>query len=251
MAQTAINLYSVRELDEPMLDILDRVADAGYDGVQFSGGLRDASPDEVKEKLEETGLEPTGAHVGIDDLEHDLESTREIYQETLGCDSAVVPYLSADHFGTVEAVEHTAGRLTSLGHRLSSADWALHYHNHAHEFIELEADERGRNGFERFIDSSNKVGIELDVGWVLYGGEDPVELIEAYGDRMDLIHMKDVDVDAERDDCFREIGDGDVDMQACADAAREAGASWLIYEHDAPEDPAATIDAGAEYLNSL
>ncbi|PSP71903.1 sugar phosphate isomerase/epimerase, partial [Halobacteriales archaeon QH_6_68_27] len=37
MVRTAINLYSVRELDLPMPEILDRVAAAGYDGVQFSG----------------------------------------------------------------------------------------------------------------------------------------------------------------------------------------------------------------------
>ncbi len=48
-----------------------------------------------------------------------------------------------------------------------------------------------------------------------------------------------------------EIGEGDVDMQACADAAREADVEWLIYEHDMPDDPAASIETGAAFLESL
>ena len=39
-----MNLYTVRELNEPLLDVLDRIADAGYDGVQF-GGFGDAGVD--------------------------------------------------------------------------------------------------------------------------------------------------------------------------------------------------------------
>ncbi|WP_276256287.1 sugar phosphate isomerase/epimerase family protein [Halomontanus rarus] len=246
MAKTAINLYSVRDLDEPMLEILDRVADAGYDGVQFSGGLRDASPEEIVDKLEETGLEVTGTHVGIDALEDELEETYELYGETLDSPSAVVPYIDAEHFESAEAVEATADRVAAVAADAADYDWPVHYHNHAHEFVEIGD---GETAFERFADLAEDVGLELDVGWALVGGHDPVALIERYGDRIDLLHMKDMVTDEERG--FREIGEGDVDMQACADAARDADVDWLIYEHDMPDDPAASIDTGAEFLGSL
>jgi len=84
---------------------------------------------------------------------------------------------------------------------------------------------------------------------VLVGGENPAELIERYENQVDLVHMKDMDTSVDRG--FVEIGTGDVDMEACADAADDAGATWLIYEHDQPEDPAASIDAGADFLNDL
>jgi len=64
---------------------------------------------------------------------------------------------------------------------------------------------------------------------------------------MPLIHMKDMTADGE----FAEIGEGVVDMAGCAAAAADAGGEWLIYEHDEPADPAASIDAGAEFLESL
>jgi len=248
MARTAINLYSVRELDEPLPEILERVADAGYDGVQFSGGLGDADIEAVTEVLDRTGLETTGAHVDIAELEHELEETQALYQETLGCDSAVVPYLSANHFASMRAVEHTAGRLTSLAHRLSDKGWKLHYHNHDHEFAELDDDTLA---FDAFAAEASEIGLEVDVGWVQYAGYNPVDLINEYAERIDIVHLKDVAADAPRDECFRELGEGDVDVQACADAARDANASWLVYEHDEPENPVESITHGADLLNSL
>jgi sugar phosphate isomerase/epimerase len=243
--RTAINLFTVRELEGSMDEVLDRVAAAGYDGVQFSGGLRGASPGAVRETLDEVGLSATPAHVGIGQLENDLGETVETYGETIGCSGAVVPALDEETFATSDAVGAAARRLSELGDRLAARDWRLHYHNHAFEFTDLD----GGTAFDRLVErSDDAVGVELDVGWALAGGEDPAALLSRLGDRVDLVHMKDVDVESQRP---REIGEGDVDMQACADAARRAGADWLIYEHDAPDDPAASIEVGADYLETL
>jgi len=241
MARTAINVYSVRELDEPTTAVLDRVADAGYDGVQFSGRHTPMNddPDEIAEKLDERDLDVTPAHIGMGDLEDNHEEVIEVY-ETVGVDAAVIPHLSGEHFESAEAVDATAERVNDL----ADESWDLYYHNHAHEYVDLD----GEWAFERFIDATD-VGIELDVGWALVGGDDPAERIRSLGDRADVLHLKDMDTSVDRG--FVEIGEGDVDMRACADAAAEVGTEWLIYEHDDPEDPAGTIDHGADFLNSL
>jgi sugar phosphate isomerase/epimerase len=245
MAKTAINLYSVRDLDEPMLDILDRVADAGYDGVQISGGFRDATAEETAVHMDERGLDVVPPHVDVDALETDLDETLAAYQDTLEASGAVVPWLSAEHFESRAAVDETAQRLDALAAEVADHGWDLHYHNHAHEFVDL-GDE---NAFERFVRQTDDVRIELDVGWALVGGADPPQLIREYGDRIDLLHMKDMDASEERG--FREIGEGDVDMAACAAAGRDVGVDWFIYEHDEPADPAASIDAGGAFLADL
>lgn len=180
MPKTAINLYSVRELDEHLLEILDRVAVAGYDGVQFSSGFRDADPVDVVSKLEETGLATPGAHIDIDTLESDFEATYERYAERLDCKGAVIPYLGEDHFESVESVETAAERVNALASKASEFDWTIHYHNHAHEFTELE----NSTAFDQFIDSAEDIQIELDIGWALVGGTDPAELINTYNERI-------------------------------------------------------------------
>ncbi|WP_227379377.1 sugar phosphate isomerase/epimerase family protein [Haladaptatus halobius] len=248
MARTAINVYSVRELEESVPKVLNRVAEAGYDGVQFSGRHTplEGDPEKIAAVLKETGLDVTPAHVNMNDLQDHRKKMLSTY-EMVGVEDVAVPYLPATNFESVAAVEETATYLADLSDELNKTGWGLHYHNHEHEFVDLG---NGLTGFEALIDKTN-IGIELDVGWALYAGHDPIELIEEYGDRMELIHMKDVDTSAPRDKCFREIGKGDVDMRGCAKAAREAGAEWLIYEHDDPNDPLASITNGVKYLNTL
>ncbi|MFB6173218.1 MAG: sugar phosphate isomerase/epimerase family protein [Halobacteriales archaeon] len=237
MVHTAINLYSVRDIDLPMAEVLERCADAGYDGVQFSGGFGDLSPDELAAKLDDLGLAVTDAHVDIGDLEADPAGVVEAH-EVIGAGGAVVPWLDPEDFESRAAVEATAERVDAVAASLTDYGFVCHYHNHAHEFTEFG----GTNAYELFAELTD-VLLEPDVGWIETAGHDPVEILERYGDRVEIVHMKDMD-----DGEFCEIGEGDVDMQACADAAREIDAEWLVYEHDQPDDPAASIDRGAEFL---
>ncbi|MDF2906301.1 MAG: Xylose isomerase domain protein barrel [Herbinix sp.] len=52
--------------------------------------------------------------------------------------------------------------------------------------------------------SENDVGLQIDVGWVLYGGVDPVEYLLACKDFVRSVHFKDLKKD------FREQLDGDI-----------------------------------------
>lgn len=248
MVLTAINVYSMRDIDESVTGVIDRVASAGYDGIQFSGQHTplDGDPDAIRRKLNETGLDVPAAHVGILDLENNMNEILSTY-EIVGVDGFVVSFLPESNFESVSAVEDTAAKLNDFGDELSGRGLTLHYHNHAHEFDELED---GTTGFEALVERT-EVGIELDVGWALYAGVDPADLIERYGHRMDLIHMKDVDVSAARNECCREIGEGDVDMHRCAAEARRVGSEWLVYGHDAPADPIVSVRSGADFLTSV
>lgn len=239
MVKIGINIYSLRELDEPMLDVIDRVADEDYDGIQF-GGFGDATAEEVRDKLDERGLEAVpAAHVGFTDLQNDLGDLQGTHQGTMSCPRAVLSYLDESYFADESTVEETVSKVTALTRKVTEAGWDLHYHNHDQELITLGEE----TALDRLLRRADGLGLEPDVGWLHTGGADPVSIIERYADRIDVVHMKDM-ANGE----FREIGDGEVDMTACATAARAADASWLVYEHDQPEDPTASIEAGAEFL---
>lgn len=239
MARTAINLYSVRSLEEPLPRTLDRVAAAGYDGVQFFGGFGALTVAEAAEELAERDLDAAPAHVGIEDLESAPDDVAESYL-TIGADGLVVPHIDEAAFASAEEARETGARLDALADRLPDGI-GLHYHNHDHEFVDCD----GALAFDVFADASS-VGLEIDVGWVHTAGHDPVELLERYGDRVDIVHMKDM-ADGE----FTELGAGAVDIPGCAAAALDNGTSWLVYENDQPADPVASIDRGAEVLQSL
>ncbi|MDG5821038.1 sugar phosphate isomerase/epimerase [Natronococcus sp. A-GB7] len=243
MPKTAINLYSVRELDASTIEVIERVADAGYDGVQFAGedSPLHADPDELAETLEACGLEVAPPHVGVETLEDDLETVREAYAP-LEVDGVVVPWLDPEQFESAATVDETAARLDGLAAELADEGWTLSYHNHDHEYADL-GDERA---FERFLEATD-VGIELDVGWALAAGDDPAQRLRELEGRVRTVHLKDMNVGG-AEPTFAELGEGDLDVQACVEAAADAGAEWLVYEHDDPDDPAASLEHGAAFL---
>ena len=82
----AVQLYSVRDHindGKDMLDVLGKVKEIGFDGVEFAGyfGL---SAEELKARCDELGLTVVGSHLGLDDfLPENLEKTLN-YGKTLG-----------------------------------------------------------------------------------------------------------------------------------------------------------------------
>lgn len=241
--RTAINVYSVRDLDESTESIVRRVAQAGYDGIQFSGHRSPLSGngDSISELLAETDLEVTPPHVGMDTLIGDRPAVLSAFAP-FDVDAVVIPAIDPEHFTSGDSVDAIAARVTRLADDLTADDWCLHYHNHAFEYRDIG----GEIAFDRFVRRTD-VGIELDVGWAHVGGDDPAARIRSLGDRVRLVHMKDVDETG--DPC--EIGDGVVDMPACARAAADAGTEWLIYEHDQPTNPVRSIAHGADVLASI
>ncbi|WP_121740838.1 sugar phosphate isomerase/epimerase family protein [Natronorubrum halophilum] len=244
MPQTAIQLYTLRGIDDPLPRILENVATTSFDGVEFAHRVRDADIDTVATTLERAGLAAASAHVGLEDLEESLEETLSTY-DRLGCDTLVVPYLDETHFESSEAVRSTAERLSTMAGTVADRGFDLHYHNHDHEFVDCG----DRTAMEELLDESDDgLGFELDLGWAVAGGLDPVALLERYGDRISLVHFADVDTETMSP---AELDEGDVDLEACLDAAQAADVEWYVYEHDEPTNPRESLEHGAAVLDSF
>ncbi|SFT00308.1 sugar phosphate isomerase/epimerase family protein [Halostagnicola kamekurae] len=244
MTRTAIQLYSLRDLEEPIPSILDRIGETSFDGVEFAHRVGQTEPREIERALERTGLTPAAAHVGLEALEEDLSETVELYTQ-FGCDTFVVPYLDDDHFASPEAVESTATRLSEVAAALEGHGIDLHYHNHDHEFVACG----DRTAMEALLErTDDAVGFEIDLGWANVGGVDPVSLLERYRDRISLVHLADAETSTGTP---TELGEGDLDLEACLDAVERTNAEWGIYEHDRPTDPIRSLSDGAETLERL
>jgi sugar phosphate isomerase/epimerase len=240
-----INLFTLRDIDEPLPDVLECVAEAGYDGIEFLHRLPDANETEIIRTLDRTGLAVPGAHLGpfteLSELPEELEQTIDLY-DAVGCEALAVS-IGEEQLDSRRSVRKTVTRLEALADRAAERDIEFLYHNHHWEFRPLA----GTTPFDILLDSlDERVGVELDVGWVAAGGDDPVERIHSLGDRLSILHVKDVAQKASV-----EVGTGDVDLAACIDAARAEGVEWFIYEHDEPDDPLDSLDCGVEFLEQF
>ncbi|KAB1198339.1 MULTISPECIES: sugar phosphate isomerase/epimerase [Haloferax] len=226
-----IQLYSLRNLDEPTGSLVERAADAGFDGVEFAGLDDD---EHTRTALDETGLTAPSAHVPIEELESDLDAVCERYG-ALGVETLVVPYLPPEEFADADTVDETAHRLDDLTARCDDRGFRLLYHNHEHELQTVA----GEPALDRLAEESG-VGFELDLAWILAAGYDPADYLDRYADRTPLVHLKDVVLDSSADRGGRpvELGAGELDVDGCLAAASDEFVEWVIVEHDDPENPA-------------
>lgn len=243
-----IQLYTLREdCAKDFRATIRAVAEIGYQGVELAGetGL---SIKETKMLLEENNLEVAGSHHAIDQLQGDLDQVIE-YNLRIGNSRIVCPYLPQEFQDKgAEGYRAAARILDEAGARLRRDGLSLSYHNHSFEF-------GGKENGQYFLDlllalaSPENLLAELDTYWVRHGGESPVEYINRYAGRVDLLHIKDMAGDPNRS--FAEVGSGILDWDGIFTAAEKAGVKWLLVEQDTcPGPPIQSARKSFEYLAS-
>ena len=238
-----IQLYTLRNVEESLIDSIDRVGSTIFEGVEFAG-LGDTDPGAIGRALEDANLAVAGAHVGVSDLNDDVEDILTTY-ETLGCRDLVIPSYDREAFETRDTARNAGQRLATLADRLGN-DTRLHYHNHTFEFTPLSTG----TAFDAFAAAATGVGLEIDTGLANHAGVDPVSIIDQYGERTRLVHLTD-SRPGSTDTQHMDLGTGTVDLPGCIDACADAEVDWLIFEHGLTDDPINSMEAAADTLEEL
>ena len=266
--KVGVQLYSIRgEVAKDMRASLEKVKAMGYDGVEFAG-LCGKSAEEIKSMCEEIGLVPISAHVTFADMRKDPEATLSSYAK-IGCKYVAVPYLVPEDRPGAEGWAKTIEDVAKIGKVAKTMGMQLLYHNHDFEFMKID----GKYALDILYDevSAEELQTELDVCWVNVGGEEPAAYIRKYSGRAPVVHLKDF-FGEKSDDMyeligidrkapvrpsnfeFRPVGSGMQDFPAILEAAKDAGAEWVIVEQDNPSmglTPMECIEKSRDYLKSI
>lgn len=243
--QIAVQLYTLRALAAADLPgTLRAVAGAGYGAVELAG-LPPIAPEALRDLLGAAGLAPMGSHEGLAALRDDLDGALDRLT-VLGCPRAIVPWMPEEDRTTPDAVRALARELNGIAAACRDRGIRLGYHNHAFEFAPLD----DTTVWDVLLDELDPaIEIELDVYWAAYAGRDPVELARSIGERVRLLHMKDM---AERPQGRDVIpGDGVLPWPGIVDAGTDLGVDWYVVEEDNPMDAVAEITRGLGYLRGL
>lgn len=246
----AVQLYTLRHLPGTFDQMLAAVADAGYSAVELVGD-HGQTADEMRELLAKHDLTVTSSHVPLEQLQADFDDTIA-FHHGIGNDTLVVPYLDERLRGESADQWRDVGRtLDQIGRRCRDRGVRLLYHNHAFEMAEVE----GRPALDWLLADTDPdhLDLELDLAWVVRGGQDPLALLERYAGRCVLVHAKDVAPVGQNEDQggWADVGYGTLDWETLIPAAHRAGAQWFIVEHDEPRDPVRTIRRSWEFLQQL
>lgn len=268
-----IQVYNLRdELEnkpENFKNVMTQVKEMGYDGVELAG-LYGLEPTYIRDVLAEVGLTPISAHVPIADMMEDLDKVIADYT-TIGVKYIAVPYLPEEYRHNTPGYPVIIELMKKVGTALKEAGIKLEYHNHDFEFVKLPD---GTYGFDDIYKQipSDILKVEPDTCWIKVAGQDPVAYLRKYGERCEIVHLKDfikegepknlykligTEVEEAEEDTgifeFRPVGFGQQIWEPILDTVEEIGAKWVIVEQDEHYDISCMEAArrSREYLKIL
>lgn len=244
--QISLQLYTVRELTaQDMPGTLRRISEIGYPAVELAGygGL---SPEDLRKVLDDLDLRASGAHVPFDSWESDPEAVIAD-MHALGSTHAIVPIAPPEHRQDEVSVARLAESFNRWGELCRQAGITFSYHNHDFEFASLD----GTTMWDVLIRETDPemVHLELDLYWVRYGGADPDALLRDLGDRVSLVHLKDMAPDEQRSDL--PVGEGTMPWPELLSTADAAGVEWYVAEQDNPREALEDVRISLRHLSEL
>ncbi|GAA0237219.1 sugar phosphate isomerase/epimerase family protein [Haladaptatus pallidirubidus] len=237
--------YSYRDTGLSVPELIQKAAAAGYDAFEPYSVGANTNVNPILQAMDDTGLEMSSAHISISAVEDNTEAMANTFSQ-FGTPTLIDPGAGPDDWGDEAAVIDFAERCNAAADLLAEYNLEFGHHNHDSEFTEI-GDTTGYDIFAKNLD--DQVQIQLDVGWALVGGRDPISFTVDHSTNVRSLHMKNMTVDPQE---FTEIHEGDVNMRAVATAFRNTGdTDYLVFEHDAPGNPLESMQIGANWLEKL
>ena len=244
--QISLQLYTVREeTARDMPGTLRRISEIGYPAVELAG-YGDLSVGDLGNVLGDLGLRVSGSHVPYESWDTDPEAV-VADMRALGCAHAVVPMAPPDQRKDEASVARFAENLNRWGELCRGEDVNLSYHNHDFEFAPLG----GSTMWDVLVGETDPqlVQLELDLYWIKYGGADPESVLRDVGDRVSLVHLKDMAPDETLSDL--PVGEGTLPWNQLLEVADAAGVEWFIAEQDNPRDALEDVRISLQHLRGL
>jgi sugar phosphate isomerase/epimerase len=150
---------------------------------------------------------------------------------------STIPH-SAKHLAEKDC-RPAADNLNRWGERLAASGLHLCYHIHGTEF-DPSPDGTRFDTLAKMADPKY-INFEMDIFWVVYGFQDPVQLLKRYPGRFPLMHVKDIrkgtilggsPADVQEDESVP-LGTGIVDVRAALLAAQTYGVKNYYLEEEA------------------
>ena len=251
-----LQLYTMRAaLAKDAKGTIEKIGATGYTDVEtfgFNGKFFGFDPVAFKNLLSANNLVSTSGHYGLNNYLYQNASDDEVKRiieavKTLGQQYLTIPSLprsakSADDYKPV------ALRMNKAAALCKDAGVTLAYHNHDYTFKEIE----GQLPQDLLMNETDPslVDFEMDIYWVVTGGQDAEAWLKKYKNRFRLCHVKDRTKGATdaADTCT--LGEGSIDFPRILQTAKENGMQYFIVEQEkyAGTTPLKAVEANAAYM---
>jgi len=218
-----LQLYSVRTLlPKDYAGTLKQIAALGYKEVE-AAGFFNLPVEQVKAAMQAVALRCVSAHYPLVLLKQHLDEILP-FCKSLGVGYVVCssPMHQKEGAGkgplTLDEWHWNADQFNQIAGQVEAAGLRFAYHNHYEEFGAID----GILPFDELLKHTDpaKVSFELDCGWVVVGGQDPVHYLKQYPTRIVMLHVKDF---KDNKPPSVELGTGSIDYAPIFAAAAAGG----------------------------
>jgi sugar phosphate isomerase/epimerase len=245
--EMGVQLYTFRkEMGQDAAGTLQKIAKLGFRKIETAGSEKGhyygLKPSEMKQICLDNGMKLVSGHVHLDDQwEHTMDEALDSGQEYLICSTMPSEGQTVDNYKKVaEAFNNAGAHCKKTGLRFG-------YHNHGYEF----ESENGEVLYDVLLNNTdpNLVHMELDLGWVIVGGKDPLDYFANYPGRFPLWHLKDMDMTEKES---TEFGKGGLDIPAMLAHQKASGVKHIFVEQEEyAVGPWESMKYNMDYLGSL
>lgn len=248
-----LQLYSVRNLLPKDFDgTLHQLAAAGYKEVEAAGYF-DKTAADFGNAMQKAGLKCISTHHQLSQLKAQLDQLIE-YGQALGLQYMICSWAGVHRDPTrtgelnLDDWRYVADQFNTVGAKIKAAGMTFGYHNHTVEF----GKENGIVFFDELLKRTDPkvVSFEMDCGWVVAGGHNPVEYLSKFPERFPLMHIK--DLVKLPDGKWRNVvmGKGTIDYKPILRAATGLK-HYFIEQEEFEGDPMTELREDADFMRKL
>jgi len=223
-----LQLYTVRkEMLEDNVGTLKKIASLGYKEIESAASQKGyyygLKPSEIKKICNDLGMTLRSGHVHYDDAkwQQTIDGAAESGQQYLI--ASVMP----SNGQSVDNYKHASELFNKAGEDCKKSNITFGYHNHDSEFEK----ENGKVLYDVLLENTNPefVKMEMDLGWVIVTGNDPLDYFQKYPGRFPLWHLKDMDL---KEKHSVEFGKGGLDIKKMLQNSKKSGMKYFFIEQE-------------------
>lgn len=222
-----VQLYTFRkEMDADAIGTLKQIASIGIKKIESArsdkGHYYGLKPIEMRSICNDLGMKLVSGHVHLDEnWQQTMDEAVESGQEYLICSTMPSTGQTIDNYKSV------ANQFNKAGEACKKMGLKFGYHNHDYEFESVN----GEVLYDVLLNNteSDLVHMELDLGWVVATGNDPIAYFNRFEGRFPLWHLKDMNLEKMES---TEFGKGSLDIVKMLKNTNASGVKHIFIEQE-------------------
>jgi sugar phosphate isomerase/epimerase len=226
-----VQMYTVRQqVPQDLAGVLREIRSVGYTQIELSPLVYSHPAPELKRIIADSGLGAVSGH-----FDYDGFAAKIPYAHQLGLKFMVCPMMPPAQWNSLDGFRKGAEDYNRWGRMAHEAGMEFVLHNLNYEFKPQD----GSTGWEVLMQYTDPafVKLELDIYWLVQGGQDPYAMLTQHADRVRLLHLKDrtpgakVNYDNDHSSgTFTELGKGTIAWPKLLEQAKRQGIRYIFID---------------------